>query len=108
MTTTETGQHTDLPGARPPPLPRASVVHTHGAPMAAPRFYPLPIGSTPVGREPPDGDGIQLSDGRASRVHARLKVAGDFSVTVDDGSSKNGTFVNGQRLSPGVARLLRD
>jgi pSer/pThr/pTyr-binding forkhead associated (FHA) protein len=41
-------------------------------------------------------------DARASRAHARLELVGDDPVgdwtVVDDGPSRNGTFVNGQRV----------
>jgi pSer/pThr/pTyr-binding forkhead associated (FHA) protein len=45
-------------------------------------------------------------DDRASRVHAELsQVAGEWTVS-DDGLSRNGTFVNGERI--GGRRRLRD
>ncbi len=40
---------------------------------------------------------IPLSDGRISRMHARLECVGDACTLVDLGSS-NGTYVNGQRV----------
>jgi SARP family transcriptional regulator, regulator of embCAB operon len=44
-------------------------------------------------------------DGEVSRVHARLeRVAGDWTVR-DDGLSRNGTWVNGERLH-GTRRLV--
>jgi hypothetical protein len=42
-----------------------------------------------------------------SRVHARFRYEGT-SLTVSDMESVNGTFVNGQRLPPGMDRVLRD
>jgi DNA-binding CsgD family transcriptional regulator len=45
-------------------------------------------------------------DGEVSRVHAQLeRVAGEWAV-VDDGLSRNGTFVNGERVTG--RRRLRD
>ena len=45
-------------------------------------------------------------DGEVSRVHAELeRVAGEWAV-VDDGLSRNGTFVNGERVTG--RRRLRD
>src|SRR6266516_4887425 len=38
-------------------------------------------------------------DEEVSRVHARFERAGDDWEVVDEGLSRNGTFVNGQRLS---------
>src|SRR3954471_1688118 len=46
------------------------------------------------------GSGIPLTwDEEASRVHARLEhIDGEWTL-VDDGGSRNGSFVNGERLS---------
>lgn len=38
-------------------------------------------------------------DHQVSRQHARIERAGDGWVLVDDGPSRNGTFVNGERLA---------
>jgi pSer/pThr/pTyr-binding forkhead associated (FHA) protein len=38
-------------------------------------------------------------DGQVSRLHARFERVDDAWVVVDDGLSRNGTFVNGERLS---------
>lgn len=38
-------------------------------------------------------------DGEVSRLHARLELLGEEWTLVDDGLSRNGTFVNGERLS---------
>lgn len=64
-----------------------------------------------------DGGGGQLSIGRdasnavpltwdreVSRLHARLSRVGDAWVIEDDGLSRNGTYLNGERLA-GSARL---
>jgi predicted component of type VI protein secretion system len=45
-------------------------------------------------------------DERVSRVHAGLEVVGSDWALVDDGLSRNGTFLNGERLSG--RRRLRD
>jgi pSer/pThr/pTyr-binding forkhead associated (FHA) protein len=45
-------------------------------------------------------------DEEVSRVHAELKRVGDDWTLVDDGLSRNGTFVNGERISR--RRRLRD
>jgi pSer/pThr/pTyr-binding forkhead associated (FHA) protein len=46
------------------------------------------------------GNDVALAwDGEVSRVHAQLeRVGGDWAV-VDDGLSRNGTFVNGERVT---------
>lgn len=42
---------------------------------------------------------VQVDDGGCSRRHARLSVAGDCSIVfLQDLSSKNGTYVNEERL----------
>jgi hypothetical protein len=40
-----------------------------------------------------------LLDPEASRLHAQLERLGDTWVVVDDGLSRNGTFVNGERIA---------
>ncbi len=59
------------------------------------RAYPLPEGSTRVGRHLKSR--ILLDDITVSRRHCRLKVDGD-RVTVEDEGSTNGTYVNGARI----------
>jgi hypothetical protein len=68
------------------------------------RIHALAGDAASVGRE---GTDVELGwDGEVSRVHAQLqRVAGDWAV-VDDGLSRNGTFLNGDRLSG--RRRLRD
>ena len=51
-----------------------------------------------VGRE--QSSDLRLDwDGQVSRLHARFEREGDDWVVVDDGLSRNGTFVNGERLN---------
>jgi pSer/pThr/pTyr-binding forkhead associated (FHA) protein len=58
-----------------------------------------------IGRRP--GNEIALAwDEEVSRVHAALERAGADWVVVDDGLSRNGTWVNGDRVSG--RRRLRD
>ena len=45
-------------------------------------------------------------DAQVSRVHARFERVGDDWELIDDGPSRNGTFVNGERLNG--RRRLRD
>lgn len=79
----------------------AGVVYTEGQRRA------LAVGDTCLGRDVPEGEGISLSDDtRASRRHATLRVSADGTrVELRDEHSKNGSFVNGERVT---RRLLND
>jgi DNA-binding CsgD family transcriptional regulator len=62
------------------------------------RILPLAGSPVTVGREP----GIELVlswDAEVSRVHARLEPVGGSWTLVDDGLSRNGSFVNGERVA---------
>jgi pSer/pThr/pTyr-binding forkhead associated (FHA) protein len=50
---------------------------------------------------------VMLDHWSVSRHHARLRIAGD-DTTVEDLDSKNGTFVNGQRIESATAVLAGD
>ena len=58
-----------------------------------------------IGRDPEGGIPLPW-DQRVSRVHALLQRVGGAWTIVDDGLSRNGTLVNGQRLS--ARRRLQD
>jgi predicted component of type VI protein secretion system len=72
----------------------------------AQRFFPLEgKTSLTIGRS--SGCDIRLAwDERVSRVHAGLDLVGHDWTLVDDGLSRNGTFLNGDRLNG--RRRLRD
>ena len=58
-----------------------------------------------VGRGPTSD--VRLGwDGEVSRLHAELERIGQDWILVDDGLSRNGTFVNGTRIAG--RRRLRD
>jgi pSer/pThr/pTyr-binding forkhead associated (FHA) protein len=57
-----------------------------------------------VGRRPSNPIGLSW-DVNVSRVHAQLECVGDAWTIADDGLSRNGTFVNGERLT-GRRRLM--
>jgi hypothetical protein len=59
--------------------------------------YPLNVGINTIGRMP-DND-VVLEDGGISRRHCAILVHSRDAVEVHDTASKNGTFVNGRRLS---------
>jgi len=57
-----------------------------------------------VGRRPSNPIGLTW-DVNVSRVHAQLERVGDAWTITDDGLSRNGTFVNGERVT-GRRRLM--
>jgi pSer/pThr/pTyr-binding forkhead associated (FHA) protein len=65
----------------------------------AQQFFPLADrGALTIGR----GSGCEVRlawDERVSRVHAALELVGSDWTLVDDGLSRNGTFLNGERLT---------
>lgn len=65
------------------------------------RSYPL-LAPTTIGRSP-ECD-IYLDDAGVSRQHARLRPV-DYGVEVEDLGSTNGSFINGQRVSVGIAAI---
>jgi pSer/pThr/pTyr-binding forkhead associated (FHA) protein len=73
----------------------------------SPQVAALPSDRTPfvIGRSP-EADLVIDWDERVSRLHARLEPAGEDWMIVDDGPSRNGTFVNGERVVD--PRPLRD
>ena len=108
MPTTETGQHSDFGGARPALLPKLRLVYSPSTGLNRHRAYPLAIGATPLGRELPNADGIEILDKRISRVHAWLRVRSDLACSVIDNGSKNGTFVNRQPVTAAAECPLQD
>ena len=70
------------------------------------QFFPLEgKSSVTIGRG--SGCDVRLAwDERVSRVHAALELVGSDWTLVDDGLSRNGTFLNGERLTG--RRRLRD
>ena len=52
------------------------------------------------------GDVVLSWDEDVSRVHAELQRMGDEWVVLDDGLSRNGTFLNGEKVEG--RRMLRD
>jgi two-component system response regulator AtoC len=74
--------------------------------MAPNRFetYPLPErGTVTVGRD--EEADVRLADELASRVHLRVGVEAG-QLWVEDLGSSNGTFLRGERLSPGARAAL--
>jgi DNA-binding winged helix-turn-helix (wHTH) protein len=63
----------------------------------------LPQGEHTLGRDP--AASVWLNVSGVSRLHARIRVNGP-DATIEDGQSKNGTFVRGERITAPTA--LRD
>src|SRR5271169_4184816 len=57
-----------------------------------------------IGRVAPQDDGRLGEDPEISRRHARISRGADGRLTIEDLSSANGTFVNGERI--GAPRRL--
>jgi pSer/pThr/pTyr-binding forkhead associated (FHA) protein len=69
------------------------------------RELALMEGAQVIGRAPEASIQIELPG--VSRHHARISVVGG-RATIEDLGSKNGTFVNGQRISTPVALAAAD
>jgi CRP-like cAMP-binding protein len=101
------------PQVPPTPAPQpvsARLVHVSGASIDLP-----PVAEARVGRPDPavgsvpDIDLTGLAEGRTvSRSHARVLAREGMLYVVAETGATNGTFVNGERLEPGVPRELRD
>ena len=94
-------------GARPPEPDDAYLAHWNA--QAKQRRWPLPPdrGVVTIGRASA-AEVCLTGDARISRVHAVLEwVAGQWTI-VDDGLSRNGTFLNGRRLAHRVRLRDRD
>lgn len=93
-----TSGHPAVPPAPPdpyaPPVSRATLMGAEGT------FTVLPGFEMRVGRDHGQCQ-IVFQEPRVSGVHASLKVEGGAFFVRDDGSN-NGTFINGNRLPPGV------
>jgi DNA-binding winged helix-turn-helix (wHTH) protein len=73
--------------------------------VSAERETVLMEGSNVIGREPPAT--IQIDGLGISRQHARIDVSGGHA-TLEDLGSKNGTYVNGQRITTPMSLSDRD
>lgn len=64
----------------------------------------LPLGAHLMGRRPDCG--VSIDDPSVSRVHARLEITRDL-LRIEDLRSKNGTFVEGRRITAPTELLNR-
>lgn len=102
MDTTDTHSSELAYGLALNPTVRLLYSGSRGVVSAAPTV--LAVGRTSLGRDPGAGSQSAISlpsDHRASRSHAWLHRQGQAVRLVDEGS-KNGTFVNGRRVSAAV------
>lgn len=74
---------------------------------AAQRCWPLHGSPVTIGRSS-EADVVIVNDPLVSRVHSTLERVGGAWTIVDDGLSRNGTFVNGRRLVGRVQLHDRD
>lgn len=79
-------------------------------------FWPIAVGANSIGRAGGHaGLDVAIADATISSLHATLHVVRDelvvgaaiVSASIEDPGSRNGTFVNGNRLAPGVRTQLR-
>ena len=73
-------------------------------------FWPIHSGRTQLGRSGSDGGvDVPIPDGSTSSRHATVHAdPSTGQAFVDDDNSRNGTFLNEQKLVPGDRRHLRD
>jgi len=95
------------PGGAAEPGPPREAYLSHWSARAEQGRWPLDGDVVTIGRSA--GAGVSLaSDGEVSRLHARLERLGDCWTIVDDGLSRNGTYVNRRRVSGRVRLHDRD
>ncbi|MGN6108981.1 MAG: diguanylate cyclase [Kofleriaceae bacterium] len=99
--TTATGVATEQAGESPRTRERPCLTAITGT--SAGHVHRIPRGESVIGRSL--GADIRIVDDGVSRRHARLRDDGE-QLWIDDLESRNGTFVNGQRIERGV--LLRE
>lgn len=72
-------------------------------------FWAVHSGRTQLGRSGSDGIDIAIPDGSTSSRHATVHAdPSTGQAFVEDDNSRNGTFLNEQKLAPGDRRQLRD
>jgi transcriptional regulator of acetoin/glycerol metabolism len=104
MSTIETGDRAGQDSRRDDPAPGLVMISSAGQPKCLPT--PFGRGALDLGRIARE-DAIAVDDDRISRRHARVVARGE-GVQVTDLDSRNGTFVDGRRVSDGAfARLPR-
>ncbi len=97
-----------IPDARGAPVLVGFLVTFQNEPVG--KFWPLRSGTANIGRAGVDNEAeIALLDASTSARHAILTSDPSTGMAyVEDGGSRNGTFVNEQKLQPGIQRQLQD
>jgi transcriptional regulator with GAF, ATPase, and Fis domain len=88
--------------AAPSAASGAGLVLIMAAGGSVPRAFAMTGGAALIGRRPPRG-GWTIDQSAVSRVHATLQ-ASDAGLRVRDMGSRNGTFVNGERVTEARVR----
>ena len=65
--------------------------------------FELPAGDFTIGRE--EGRNLELASDMVSRLHATIKIA-NGQVSLTDNDSSNGTYLNSEKVSPGIENQL--
>jgi pSer/pThr/pTyr-binding forkhead associated (FHA) protein len=73
-------------------------------PGEEPEFF-LPYGESILGRKPDKATIVVRGDGYISGAHLRL-LASETTLEATDLGSTNGSFINGEQLTPGLVRQL--
>jgi diguanylate cyclase (GGDEF)-like protein len=95
---------TDLAEQKESPTPGRRACLTVLTGLATGQMYKLDRGLTVIGRAPECT--VRITDDGISRSHARLRRESGGAITLEDRGSRNGTFVNGTRIS--TATELRE
>jgi hypothetical protein len=108
MTSSAIAEPLPIPDAGEAPVLIGFLVTFQNEPTG--KFWPLRSGRTTLGRSGSDNAAeVALADASTSARHA--VVQGDPSTGqafIEDAGSRNGTFVNEQKLMPGTQRQLHD
>ncbi len=82
----------------------AGLVLIHASPRGTiPRAFVMSTTAVLIGREPPHG-GWVIDQPAVSRVHAALQTDSRGTVRIRDMGSRNGVYVNGERVAEGPLR----
>lgn len=93
----------EKPASIPAPVGRSHACLTVLTGTLAGQMFRIPESGLVIGRAP--SVGLRIGEEGVSRHHARIRREGD-TVLVDDLESRNGTYVNGERISG--TRLLEE
>lgn len=96
----ETTDDSDLTPSAQAGAPTLLLVFCGGVPTPAPQPLPIRTGTTVIGRAADTEGGLCIPENRVSRVHAVIHYEPAFGqLRVVDAGSRNGTSVNGTRVT---------